>query len=166
MADPNWAEQVTAIATAIGALGLLSAIGAAIFAAQQVREARQSRQAQIGADFVRRWDESDLVAARHLISQYDSGDALRDAFRDLIAANSVDAYAMYHELDYFEQMGALEELGAVPFDLVRLLLGKRLVERWELWQPSLEMLGRDAYPMFTALVTKMRGAIATALPGA
>lgn len=164
MPDPNWAEQVTAIATAIGAIGLVSAIGAAVFAAQQVREARQSRQVQVGADFVRRWDEAELVAARHLVAQFQTGEELRDAFRQLIAANSVDAYAMYHELDYFEQLGALEELGAVPFDLVRLLLGRRLVERWELWKPSLDMLGTDAYPMFTALVEKMRDSLGTGLP--
>ena len=34
---PNWAEQVTAIATAVSALGLLSAIGAVVFAGQQAR---------------------------------------------------------------------------------------------------------------------------------
>ena len=117
---------------------------------------------QVGADFVRRWDEAELVAARHLVAQFRTGDDLRDAFRQLIATNSVDAFAMYHELDYFEQLGALEELGAVPFDLVRLLLGPRLIERWELWKPSLDMLGNDAYPMFTALATKMRGSIAAA----
>jgi hypothetical protein len=27
MADPNWAEIVTAVATAVGAIGLLSAVG-------------------------------------------------------------------------------------------------------------------------------------------
>jgi hypothetical protein len=162
MSDPNWAEQVTAIATAIGAIGLVSAIGAAVFAAQQVREARQSRQVQVGADFVRRWDEAELVAARHLVAQFRTGDELRDAFRRLIETNSVDAFAMYHELDYFEQLGALEELGAVPFDLVRLLLGRRLIERWELWKPSLDMLGSDAYPMFTTLVKKMRSSLGTA----
>src|SRR5262245_50807825 len=161
MSDPNWAEQVTAIATALGAIGLLSAIGAAIFAAQQVREARHSRQAQVGAEFVRRWDEAELVAARRLVAQFHDGEELRDAFQRLITANSVDAYVMYHELDYFEQLGALEEYGAVPFDLVRLLLGQRLVERWELWKPSLEMLGTNAYPMFEALVTKMRRSLVT-----
>ena len=38
MSGPNWAEQVTAIATAIGALGLLGALGAAGFAGQQVKK--------------------------------------------------------------------------------------------------------------------------------
>jgi len=161
MSDPNWAEQVTAIATAIGAIGLVSAIGAAFFGAQQVREARHTRQAQVAADFVRRWDEEELVAARRLVAQFDDGEQLRDAFQRFVASNSVDAYVLYRELDYFEQLGALEELGAVPFDLVKLLLGRRLVERWELWKPSLEMFGPDAYPMFDALVTKMRRALAT-----
>lgn len=27
MADPNWAEQVTAVATAVGAVGLVSTLG-------------------------------------------------------------------------------------------------------------------------------------------
>lgn len=157
MSDPNWAEQVTAIATAIGAIGLLSAIGAAIFAGQQVREARHSREAQVAADFVRRWDEDDLVAARRLVAQFKNGDELRDAFQRYITTNSVDAYVLYHELDYFEQLGALEELGAVSFDLIKLLLGNRLVERWELWKPSLDMMGHDSYPMFEALAAKLRG---------
>jgi hypothetical protein len=44
---PTWAEQLTAIATAVSALGLLSAIGAVVFAARQAREARVGRQAAI-----------------------------------------------------------------------------------------------------------------------
>ena len=54
---PNWAEQVTAIATAIGAIGLVSAIGAAVFAGRQVEEARIGRQAEIATDFFRRWND-------------------------------------------------------------------------------------------------------------
>ena len=50
----NWAE-FTAIATAILAISLIGAFAAAIFAAQQVREARRTREAQMAADFFRRW---------------------------------------------------------------------------------------------------------------
>lgn len=50
---PNWAEQVTAIATAVSALGLLSAIGALVFASQQAREARMGRQAETAVEFFR-----------------------------------------------------------------------------------------------------------------
>jgi hypothetical protein len=59
---PNWAEQLTAIATAVGAIGLLGAIVAAVYAGQQVREAKRNREAQIAAEFFRRW--SDLAKTR------------------------------------------------------------------------------------------------------
>jgi hypothetical protein len=96
---PNWAEQVTAIATAVSAIGLLSAIGAVIFAGQQAREARIGRQAEMAVEFFRRWSEGPL-------------------------------------------------------------LGRRLIDRWDLWQPSIDALGGTAaYPMFERLVTKMRAAV-------
>jgi hypothetical protein len=110
-AMPNWAEQVTAIATAVGAVGLLSAIGAVVFAARQAREARISRQVEVGVEFIRRWNEGPLVETRRLVAQYKTAEALRDAMMRFITENSVDAYVLYRELDYFEQLGALEKLG-------------------------------------------------------
>jgi hypothetical protein len=156
---PNWAEEVTAIATAIGAIGLISAIGAVIFASRQAREARISRQAEVGVEFIRRWNEGPLVEARRLVAQFDNGEKLRDAMVRFVAENSVDAYVLFRELDYFEQLGALEKLGGFDFELIRLLLGHRLIDRWELWLPSIEAIGgTSAYPMFERLVTKMRTA--------
>jgi hypothetical protein len=46
MNAPNWAEQVVAIATAVLALGVAGAVAAAVLGAQQMREARRSREAQ------------------------------------------------------------------------------------------------------------------------
>jgi hypothetical protein len=155
---PNWAEQVTAISTAIGAIGLLSTIGLAIAAGRQVREARHARQSQIAADFVRRWDEGPLVETRRLVAQFESPEELSAAFQRYITTNSVEAYVLYRELDYFEQLGALEQVGAVNFDLLQLLLGHRLVERWEMWKPSIDAMPGD-YPMFRALVVKMRSTL-------
>lgn len=157
---PNWAEQVTAISTAVGAIGLLSTVGLAIAAARQVREARHARQSQIAADFVRRWDEDELVETRRLVAQFETKEDLRAAFQRYLAANSPELYVLYRELDYFEQLGALERVGAVNFDLLQLLLGHRLVERWEKWKPSIDaMPGENVYPMFEALVAKMRNAL-------
>jgi hypothetical protein len=154
---PNWAEQVTAIATAVSALGLLSAIGAVVFAAQQAREARTGRQAATAVEFIRRWDDDPLVEARRLIAQYPTPQALADAMTGFIAENSVHAYVLYRELDYFEQLGALDRHGAVDFEIIRTLLGRRLIDRWELWKPSIDAIGDgQAYPMFGRLVTKMR----------
>ncbi|MBV8949442.1 MAG: hypothetical protein JOZ99_01095 [Actinobacteria bacterium] len=158
--DPNWAEQLTAISTAVGSLGLLSTLGLAIFAGLQVRETQRARHTQLAADFVRRWDEADLVETRRLVAQFKTREELAAAFQDWIRTNSVSAYVLYRELDYFEQLGALESLGALDIDLVKLLLGRRLVERWEMWKPSIDAMGEGVYPMFGALVDKVRLSLA------
>jgi hypothetical protein len=155
--DPNWAEKVTAIATSVGAVGLLGGLGAAVVALQQVREQRKSRHAQLGAEFVRRWNEESLVETRRFVAEYKNKEELSKAFQGFIATNSANAYVLYRELDYFEQLGALDELGAVDFELIKLLLGQTLVDRWEMWEPSLRAMPvADPYPMFGALVAKMR----------
>jgi hypothetical protein len=156
-AGPDWAEQVTAIATALSALGLLSAIGAVVFAGQQAREARINRQAEMAAEFFRRWSEEPMVQTRRLVAEFSTPEELRDAMTRFVAGNSAEAYVLFRELDYFEQLGALEKHGGFDFELIRTLLGQRLIDRWEMWQPSIEALGGTAaYPMFERLVTKMR----------
>jgi hypothetical protein len=156
---PNWAEQVTAIATAVSSLALLSAIGAVIFAARQARETRIGRQAETAVEFFRRWNESSLEETRRLVAQFETSQALRDAMVRFIAENSERAYVLYRELDYFEQLGALEKHGGFDFELIRSMLGQRLIDRWEMWQPTIEVIGgRKAYPMFDQLVTKVRSA--------
>jgi hypothetical protein len=67
----NWAE-VTAIATSTLAIGLVGGFVAAVFAAQQVREARRSREAQMAAEFFRRWNEDALVEARRIVGRFKS----------------------------------------------------------------------------------------------
>jgi hypothetical protein len=157
---PNWAEQVTAIATAVGALGLLSAIGAVIFASRQAREARIGRQAETAIEFFRRWSESPMVETRRLVAQFETAEALRDAMLGFIAENSAEAYVLYRELDYFEQLGALERHSGFDFELIKTLLGRRLIDRWEFWQPSVDAIGGTAaYPNFERLVAKMRTAL-------
>jgi hypothetical protein len=158
--EPNWAEQVTAIATAVGALGLLGAIGAAVVAGRQVKEARKSRESQMAGDFLRRWDEDPLVETRQLVNQFASPEALSLAFQEFIAANANEAYVLYRELDYFEQLAALEHLGHFDFELITLLLGQSLVDRWEIWKPSIEAMGEPIrYPLFKELANKVRGSI-------
>ncbi len=160
---PNWAEQVTAIATAIGAIGLISAIGAAIFASRQVEETRIGRQAEIAADFFHRWSDTQMVETRRLVAAYETPEAMRDAFVRHLAANDIEAYVMLRELDYFEQLAALEEYGAFSFEIIESLLGRRLVDRYELWQPTIATMGEaTAYPLFERLALKMQSALATA----
>jgi hypothetical protein len=152
----DWAE-VTAIATSLLAIGLLGAFAAAAFAAQQVREARRSREAQMAAEFFRRWNEDPLVEARRMVGRFKSADELRDAFVAYVAADAREAYVLYRELDYFEQLAALESQGAFDLELIKLLLGRTLIERWEMWKPAIEQAhGPGVYPLFEGLVQKLR----------
>jgi hypothetical protein len=156
--DPTWADKVTAIATAVSAVALLGAVSAGIFAGQQVREARRGRHAQTALDFVRRWDEDALVEARRLVASFASPEQLAVAFRGYVERNDHDAYVLYRELDFFEQLAALERLGAIDFDLVSALLGRRLVDRWDMWRPAIAAIWpENPYPLFEQLAEKMRG---------
>ena len=156
----DWAE-VTAIATSILALGLVGGFVAAVFAAQQVREARRSREAQTAVEFFRRWNEEALVESRRLVGRFKSADELRDAFSTYVAADAPEAYVLYRELDYFEQLAALETQGAFDLELIKLLRGRALIERWEMWRPAIhEAFGPGAYPLFEGLVGKLRRALA------
>jgi hypothetical protein len=156
----NWPEQVTAIATAVLAIGAVGAIGAAVFAAQQVREARIGREAEVASDFFRRWSDGPMVETRRLVATYNTPETLREALLRHTASNDIEAYVLFRELDYFEQLGALEDHGGVHFGLIRTMLGQRLVDRWQLWAPSIDAIGgADVYPMFTRLAAKMRAAL-------
>jgi hypothetical protein len=59
-------------------------------------------------------------------------------------------------LDYFEQLAALERTGAFDLELIRLMVGSLLRERWQLWAPALRAThGEDAYPLFRDLAGRM-----------
>ena len=69
---------------------------------------------------------------------------------------------LYRELDYFEQLAALERWGAFDLELIKLLLGRTLVDRWEMWRPAIERAhGPGAYPLYAALVGKLRRELET-----
>ena len=151
----NWAE-VTAIATAILAISLLGAFAAAIFAAQQVREARRNREALMAAgSFAVERRRAGRGAADG--SPVRSADELREAFVAYVAADAPEAYVLYRELDYFEQLAALESMGAFDLELIKLLLGRTLVDRWDMWKPAIEEAhGPGVYPLFGGLAQKLR----------
>ena len=153
---PNWAEQLAAISTAVLAFGTLGAIFAAGLAWHQLREARIGRQAVVASELFRRWSDDSMIETRRLVASYKSPEALRDALTKSVEHNELAAYVMFRELDFFEQLGALEAHGAVSIELVRVMLGERLVERWKLWSPAIDAIGGPAvYPMFKQIADKM-----------
>ena len=94
-----------------------------------------------------------------LVARFRTPEELSAAFQGFIASNAHDAYVLYRELDYFEQLAALEHVGAFDFELIKVLVGRQLVERWEMWEPSIAAMGSDVYPMFAALVRRVRATL-------
>ena len=82
----------------------------------------------MAAEFFRRWNEDALVEARRMVARFKSAGELRDAYTAWVAADAPEAYVLYRELDYFEQLAALESRGAFDLELVRMLLGRTLIE--------------------------------------
>lgn len=116
----------------------------------------------MAAEFFRRWSEDTMVQARRLVGRFATPEELREAFAGYVARDADEAYILYRELDFFEQLGALESLGAFDVELVARLLGPTLIARWELWQPAIhDVHGPGTYPMFAELVAKLH-----ARPGA
>jgi hypothetical protein len=114
----------------------------------------------MAADFLRRWNEDALAETRRLAARFKSPAELSTAFARYAKDNAREAYVLYRELDYFEQLASLERQGAFDFELIELLLGRTLIDRWEMWRPSIDAVaGEGAYPMFRALVAKMRVAL-------
>jgi hypothetical protein len=111
----------------------------------------------MAAEFFRRWNEESLVEARRLVGRFKSADELRDAFAAYVESDAPEAYVLYRELDYFEQLAALERLGAFDLQLIKLLLGRTLIDRWEMWRPAVHAThGPGVYPLFEGLVAKLR----------
>jgi hypothetical protein len=111
-------------------------------------------------EFFRRWNDDALVETRRLVNRFKSAEELCEAFTAYVAADAPEAYVLYRELDYFEQLAALESQGAFDLELIKLLLGRTLIERWEMWRPAIHQAhGPDVYPMFEGLVKKLRRAL-------
>jgi hypothetical protein len=94
---------------------------------------------------------------RRLVGRFKSPEELRDAFAAYVAADAPEAYVFYRELDYFEQLAALERWGSFDLELIKLLVGRTLIDRWEMWRPAIhQAFGPGGYPLFEGLVEKLR----------
>ena len=80
---------------------------------------RVGRQAEMAIEFFRRWSEGPMLETRRLVAEFETPEALRDALTVFVAENSAEAYVLYRELDYFEQLGALEQHSGFDFELMR-----------------------------------------------
>lgn len=152
--DPNWTEVVTALATAVGALGL---IGVAV----QIRETRLGRDVEVTNDMTRRWDEDGVRNARLTVTNvHRTPEALLTALQE--AKNETDK-SVYYELlaepNYHEALGVLWKRGALDDEIIREFFGDTLQKRWERWSLAVDWLRQsdaENYKNFQDLAQAMR----------
>jgi hypothetical protein len=136
---PDWAEIVTAVATA-----LLSAAG--LVALFQLRESRLTRHTEAAARASSRWEDQAYVEAREQIDTYTDNQALRDALVLSMTNRTPDRHPLLRELSFFEELGAMEKLGAISLHWLDETMRDLVIERWKLWEPSIQELRKDLDP--------------------
>lgn len=75
---PNWAEQVTAVGTAIIALSIFGTAVGAFLARRQLVEAKKLRHISLAIDLARRWDDDALISVRRSLK-----DASAERFKEI-----------------------------------------------------------------------------------
>ncbi|MGD0312488.1 MAG: hypothetical protein ABSC90_08495 [Acidimicrobiales bacterium] len=150
---PNWAEIATAVATCVLAFGAFAAL-------RQIGEAKRSRHTEAAARMSSRWEADEYVDARDKIESYADDQDLRDAFLQSMSSRSVDRHLFLRELSFLEELGAMEKLGAISLRWVEETMGDLVLDRWDLWWPSIDALRaqqEDVYGNFQLLTEKLRG---------
>jgi hypothetical protein len=156
-ATTDWPAWITAVATGLLALG-------ASIALFQLREARRTRHTGAAARMSSRWDSQEYIEARKHIDAYEDTMALRDAFALAMTDRTSDErYVFLRELGFFEELGAMEKLGAISLRWIDETMHDLVLDRWELWHPSIEELRKDlpqeegVYKNFELLIGKLGG---------
>ncbi len=143
---------------------------AAVVARRQLQETITSRHAAELAELSRRWDEPSLERSRRLTVQV--GDYLREWVEFLLEEEDADDETLdilERIPNFFEDLAILEEVGAIPFEMIKKSLGGVIVTYWDTWKEATKYLrDREAYdPVysnFERLAEKMRAALVDALP--
>jgi hypothetical protein len=127
---PAW---ITAIATGLLVIGALIALF-------QLREARRTRHTEAAARMSSRWESSEYVEARVRIDQFLDDKQLRDALLIAMKNRSPDRHLLLRELSFFEELGAMEKLGAISLRWIDETMKDLVVARWALWESTITEL--------------------------
>lgn len=129
--NPNWADVLTGVATALLAL-------AAFLALWQIRQARHARYAQAATEAARRWDDTAFRKTRARVqNEVDKGgpDGLMTEMMNLRSQRAQEYFELLAILDYFEDLEILYKSHAISFRIVNDSLGATIVNYWSIWKP-------------------------------
>lgn len=136
---PNWTDVGGAL-TSIGTF--LVILAGVILAKLQLDQARQARQADLLAEFSRRWDE--LRVERRAANSGEPAD-LAKRIRELYEANAEDYYNLSRVPNLLEDLAVEVIERHIPLSMVRKTFGDAVTYQWSRWGPATEFL-RDDQP--------------------
>jgi hypothetical protein len=169
---PDWAAVVTAISTAVLALGVFIAVF-------QVRELKRARHLQWIFEIARRWDDDKLEASRLALQAFDrEGVQLGEKTRAWLALERHDDPELEKDMilltrlpDFFEDVALMVDYGRLDLALVWQSLSGPAQVAWKAWCPAVqawrELSDRDAYTEFervAALLAAFNPTIKPTLP--
>jgi hypothetical protein len=141
---PNWAEIVTAFATATLALAAVIALVQVPAALAQTREARLAKDAQARSEFRRRWDALRPVRRKVRIWVEAGGpETLREKALGFRSANSPDYTELMTLLDFFEDLAMSVHNDEIQFRTVYEFFGENVTLGWGDWKPYVDELRRE-----------------------
>jgi hypothetical protein len=126
-ADPNWAEALTGVGTALLVLGALSAL-------LQIGLTRRAGHAEALTGAAIRWNEPAFQEARAEFRKHiDAGgpENLRDEMAKLRTVDPLSYYRLLTILDYFEDVAILLKHRAIRFRMVNDSLGGTVCWYWD-----------------------------------
>jgi hypothetical protein len=129
----NWAEVVTAIASAIAALGIAFAALGGWIAFGQLKESEKARQVALVTELARRWDEERFVKVRRSVRGVSPED-FRIRYEEGDKSNSQDFYDLKLLANFFEDFGSLVKAGFLDVGLVDTSIGSSVITYWEIWR--------------------------------
>ena len=149
---PNWAEIVTAIATAAVA-------GTVVVAIRQLQSSERDRHVQIIAELTRRWNSVEMEQSRVEMLNHQPNVLAAKIQQFLTTAGGDPQFEILVRVpQFFEDVAVLIELGAIPPRWVRRAFGNGPAGTWMWWEPAIRLLqaqDRFAFTRFEQLAARL-----------
>jgi hypothetical protein len=158
--DPTWADKVSAVASAVGAVGIIVAAVGAWLAFNQIKETRRDRDIQVLSDFGRRWDEERLTEARTKLLSYTSSDLAAEVEKWFTPPRepTSEVPILLRVPSFFEDLAIMVECGRLELKFVSKSFRGIAIREWEYWSDAIDKMRQyepSSYVEFEKMVRQL-----------
>lgn len=157
---PNWTDKLSAISTAVAALGFVGTAVGVWFAWDLLKETRRDRHIQVLSDFGRRWDEPEIAEARRKQRKYDSDTLAEEVDKWFHStAEGSDVPILLRVPNYFEDLAIMVECGRLELAFVARAMRTNTLREWAYWEKAITKIRADSaesYVEFEKLAGQLR----------